>query len=156
MAGSTDITLFPSALAHSWLVSVDPWQERGIYLIYPTRRPNGPDRSARGTDPLLGSVIGHSRSALLADLDVPRTTTQLADRQHLGSSTVSYHLTHLLRAGLVTRVREGSRVYYQRTANADRLCVRSTRDDGARGLRRDRPVRPAPRPAAYHEGVVSA
>ncbi|MFI0715033.1 hypothetical protein ACH4SK_31295 [Streptomyces inhibens] len=67
VAGTTDITLFPSELAHSWLVSVDPWRERGIYLICPTRRPNGPDRSARGTDPLLGNVIGHSRSALLRD-----------------------------------------------------------------------------------------
>ncbi|MFE0379079.1 hypothetical protein ACFW1M_26630 [Streptomyces inhibens] len=43
--------------------------------------PSGPDRSARGTDPLRGSVIGHSRFALLADLDVRRTTPQFADRR---------------------------------------------------------------------------
>ncbi|GFE26752.1 ArsR family transcriptional regulator [Streptomyces nigrescens] len=155
--GTTDLTLFPSPVAHSWLVSVDPWQERGIYLIYPTRRPHGPDRTAGGTGPLLGSVLGHSRSTLLAGLDLPRTTSQLADRHHLSPSTVSYHLSHLLRAGLVTRAREGSRVYYRRTVNAERMCGgRSASGDGVSRSRRDTPVGSAPQGAADHEGVVSA
>lgn len=83
----------------------------GRRAIYPTRSPHGPDRTASGTDPLLGSVLGHSRSTLLAGLDLPRTTSQLANRHHLSPSTISYHLSHPLRAGLVTRAREGSRVY---------------------------------------------
>lgn len=66
VSGTTDLTLFPSAVAHSWLISVDPWQERGIYLIYPTRSALGPDRMADGAAPPMGSVLGHSRSTLLA------------------------------------------------------------------------------------------
>ncbi|WP_147264636.1 helix-turn-helix domain-containing protein [Streptomyces sp. NBRC 110611] len=145
VSGTTDVTLFPSTLAHSWLISVDPWHERGIHLVYPVRphrpahRPQGKDRTAEGTAPSLGNVIGHSRSLVLTGLDVPRTTTQLAARHHLSPSTVSYHLSRLLRAGLVTRVRDGNRVYYQRTTDADRLCGRPTGHDatGRRGAGHD-------------------
>ncbi|MFF4603930.1 winged helix-turn-helix domain-containing protein [Streptomyces sp. NPDC001339] len=167
VSGTADVTLFPSTLAHSWLISVDPWHERGIYLVYPVRpvhpgrplrpahHPPGTDRTAGGTDPSLGNVIGHSRSLVLTDLDVPRTTTQLAARHHLSSSTVSYHLSHLLRAGLVTRVRDGNRVYYQRTTDADCLCDRPKCPDGARGPRREGTFRTVPDAEADHEGVIS-
>ncbi|WP_327690117.1 winged helix-turn-helix domain-containing protein [Streptomyces tubercidicus] len=157
VSGTTDLTLFPSAVAHSWLISVDPWQERGIYLIYPTRSALGPDRMADGAAPPMGSVLGHSRSTLLAGLDLPRTTPQLADRHHLSPSTVSYHLSHLLRAGLVSRVRERNRVYYRRTAHGERICVREAGDDGASWAGEGSTGRPERKPVvADHEGVVSA
>ncbi|GAA2617588.1 ArsR/SmtB family transcription factor [Streptomyces tubercidicus] len=157
VSGTTDLTLFPSAVAHSWLISVDPWQERGIYLIYPTRGALGPDRMTEGADPPMGSVLGHSRSTLLAGLALPRTTTQLADRHHLSPSTVSYHLSHLLHAGLVSRVRERNRVYYRRTAHGERICGREASDDGASWAGEGRTGRPERKPVvADHEGVVSA
>ncbi|MGX1756378.1 hypothetical protein ACWIG5_05600 [Streptomyces lydicus] len=37
--------------------------------------------------------------------------------------TVSYHLTRLYRAGLLTRLRDTSSVRYQRTGEADRLLA---------------------------------
>ncbi|MET8243199.1 helix-turn-helix domain-containing protein [Streptomyces sp. NPDC005202] len=69
-------------------------------------------------------MIGQARLVLLTDLGSPRTTTELAERQHMSASTVSYHLLRLHRVGLLNRMREGSRVYYQRTSEADRLVTR--------------------------------
>ncbi|TVL87524.1 helix-turn-helix transcriptional regulator [Streptomyces sp. SAJ15] len=112
--GGTPLVLFPSPLAHNWLLNVAPRGERPVYLIYPTSPktaqalPNGAAQQA------LGRVIGPTRCTLLADLDVPRTTTQLAALHHLSPSTVSYHLARLHRAGLVTRARIGNSVFYQR------------------------------------------
>ncbi|MFE7311576.1 ArsR/SmtB family transcription factor [Streptomyces sp. NPDC057555] len=117
--GGTHLVLFPSPLAHNWLLSVDPRGERPVYLIYPTHpraaapaRPNKEDKEA---EQALSEVIGPTRGALLADLDTPRTTTQLAALHHLSPSTVSYHLARLHRAGLVTRARMRNSVYYRRS-----------------------------------------
>ncbi|MFE9330375.1 ArsR/SmtB family transcription factor [Streptomyces sp. NPDC006925] len=114
------LVLFPSPWAHTWLLSVDPQEQRPAYLIYPARpRPwsSPPD----GTNRSMGGVIGPTRSALLADLEVARTTTQLAALHHLSASTVSYHLGLLHRAGLVSRTRTRNSVYYQRTVPAAAL-----------------------------------
>lgn len=107
------IIMFPSPLARCWLISIDPWSRRGVYLIYPTRR-NDDAHGAADDNPLAG-VLGRSRMALLADLATPRTTTELADRHRMSPSTVSYHLTRLHRAGMVTRSRNGKHVHYRRT-----------------------------------------
>ncbi|GHD98281.1 hypothetical protein GCM10010339_04830 [Streptomyces alanosinicus] len=66
-------------------------------------------------------MIGQARFLLLSDLGSPCTTTELARRHHMSASTVSYHLLRLHRVGLLHRTREGSKVYYQRTEQADRL-----------------------------------
>ncbi len=113
--GGTPLVLFPSPLAHNWLLSVDPRGERPVYLIYPTRPQAASARPNPEAEQAMSEVIGPTRCALLADLDVPRTTTQLAALQHLSPSTVSYHLARLHRAGLVTRARIRNCVYYQRS-----------------------------------------
>ncbi|WP_432141215.1 ArsR/SmtB family transcription factor [Streptomyces sp. bgisy084] len=113
--GGTHLVLFPSPLAHNWLLSVDPRGERPVYLIYPTHPRAASARPGREAEQALSEVIGPTRSALLADLDVPRTTTQLAALHRLSPSTVSYHLARLHRAGLVTRARMRNSVYYQRS-----------------------------------------
>lgn len=81
-------------------------------LSYPAAgvgaRQRGPHSVAR--------LVGATRAALLRDLDVPRSTSSLADRHHLTPATVSYHLKVLRRAGLVTAARDGQFVLYQRTA----------------------------------------
>ncbi|MGP4002682.1 ArsR/SmtB family transcription factor [Streptomyces sp. 8N706] len=101
---------------------VDPRGEGSAYLIYPLQ-PHTPVRPDPGAWHSLGKVIGHSRCALLADLGIPRTTTQLAAQHHLSQSTVSYHLAQLHRAGQVTRTRAGNRVYYERRAESEALVL---------------------------------
>ncbi|MEU4208553.1 hypothetical protein AB0F13_00890 [Streptomyces sp. NPDC026206] len=134
---SKGVTLFPSSLAASWLLSVDPWDERGPYLIYPARpepvettRADGP-HTARPREKSLADIIGPSRLSLLHDLETPRTTTELAHRHFMSTSTASYHLVRLHRAGFLTRTREAHRVYYRRTSQADRLfhSAAEPRDD---------------------------
>jgi DNA-binding transcriptional ArsR family regulator len=53
-----------------------------------------------------------------ADLETARSTADLATRIGYTPGTVSYHLGALHRAGLVTKVRAGRHVLYQRTAHA--------------------------------------
>jgi DNA-binding transcriptional ArsR family regulator len=126
---SKKIVLHPSPLAKTWMLRDDPWGEDGIHLAYPVRPglkgdlPTGNAGDHAEADPL-GRVIGHARLLLLADLGSSRTTTELAERLHMSASTVSYHLLRLHRVGLLNRTREGSRVYYQRTSEADRLVAR--------------------------------
>ena len=68
---------------------------------------------ARQGGPDVGSLVGASRAGLLRDLLLPRATTELSSRHRLSAATVSYHLGVLLRAGLVTRRREGHFVRYR-------------------------------------------
>ncbi|HEX5595277.1 MAG TPA: DUF5937 family protein [Micromonosporaceae bacterium] len=66
-------------------------------------------------------VLGERRAALLTDLAVPRSTTDLATRHGLSPATVSYHLSRLHRAGLVGRRQAGQSVLYERTRRAAEL-----------------------------------
>ncbi|MFB7495343.1 winged helix-turn-helix domain-containing protein [Streptomyces sp. NPDC056161] len=136
------ITLCPAPLATTWLLRTDPWGEDGTHLTYPVSSGRSGIRPA--ADPAvsdsLGQVIGQARFLLLSDLDRPRITIELAERHHMTASTVSYHLTRLHRVGLLNRIREGNRVYYQRTSEGDRLVVRQGRARAAQ--RPDRGLRP--------------
>jgi DNA-binding transcriptional ArsR family regulator len=64
------------------------------------------------------NVLGIRRYAILEDLDVPRSTTELATRHRLSAGTISYHLGQLRRAGLVARRQDGHSVLYERTGRA--------------------------------------
>lgn len=66
-------------------------------------------------------MVGRTRSILLATLDVPRTTTQLAGQLDLSPPAVSQHLKILKDTGLVSGRRRGRMVLYQRTAAATTL-----------------------------------
>ncbi|WP_318306225.1 ArsR/SmtB family transcription factor [Amycolatopsis solani] len=66
----------------------------------------------------LAPVVGAARAALLADLDTARPTAELAARTGYSPGTVSYHLSALHRAGLVSKARDGRYVLYRRTAQA--------------------------------------
>jgi DNA-binding transcriptional ArsR family regulator len=80
--------------------------------------------------PALAGLVGRSRAAILSELDVPRTTTLLADRVDLTPPTVSAHLSVLVGAGLLTSQRAGRRVLYRRTPLGDRLVACSAGDQG--------------------------
>ena len=71
-------------------------------------------------------VLGRRRSTLLADLRTARSTTELAGRHTLSPATVSYHLSRLHDAGLVTRRQAGHEVLYEQTDLAARLLTALT------------------------------
>ncbi|MCX5211959.1 helix-turn-helix domain-containing protein [Kitasatospora sp. NBC_00240] len=129
-AGS-GLLLVPSAFAWPQVltrsVPPDPPQ-----LAYPARGIGTlwEPRTGTSADAIAG-VLGRSRALLLAELDTPASTTQLARHCGLSAAGVSQHLTALRDAGLVTAHRSGRSVLYARTAVADALLCPS---GGARDL----------------------
>jgi DNA-binding transcriptional ArsR family regulator len=90
-------------------------------LVYPARgsglvwEPLGPPPEA------LAALIGPRRASILATLETPCSTTDLARRLEVGSGSVSQHLTVLREAGLIERHRVGRVVFYRRTAAGNLL-----------------------------------
>ncbi|MET8143452.1 DUF5937 family protein [Sphaerisporangium sp. NPDC005288] len=74
----------------------------------------------------LAAVIGRSRALILAELDSPASTTELARRSGLSAAGVSQHLTALRAAGLTSTHRAGRTVLYARTGLADALLTAQT------------------------------
>ncbi|MFF7911677.1 helix-turn-helix domain-containing protein [Streptomyces sp. NPDC007914] len=109
-----DLVLAPSVLNRpDVVIQVDtPGQ---FVLYYPAQR-IGADRDRRSGR--IAQVVGNTRAALLAELETARSTAELAARIGCTPGTVSYHLSALHRARLVTKVREGRYVLYRRTAHA--------------------------------------
>ncbi|NUT97256.1 MAG: helix-turn-helix transcriptional regulator [Saccharothrix sp.] len=132
-ATGRDLVLVPTVLGRpAVVVQVDtPGQ---VVLYYPAQRIGaGRDRGSGSIAP----VVGNARAALLADLDTARSTAELASRSGYTPGTVSYHLGALHRARLVTRVRAGRYVLYQRTAHAADL-LDDVSDPQGRGGRSSR------------------
>ena len=75
----------------------------------------------RGTATGLPDLLGRSRALILESLDVPRSTTSLAQSLGLSLSTVSEHLSVLAASGLLESRRDGQRVLYWRTMVGDLL-----------------------------------
>jgi DNA-binding transcriptional ArsR family regulator len=71
----------------------------------------------------MASLLGVSRAALLRDLDVARTTSELSERHSLAKATVSHHLGALAAAGLLIATRRGRNVDYRRSARGDLLIA---------------------------------
>jgi len=69
----------------------------------------------------LPDLIGRTRASLLERLDIPLSTTALAQAMGLSISTVSEHLTVMSSSGLLQSRREGQRVLYWRTRVGDLL-----------------------------------
>ncbi|NJP88340.1 winged helix-turn-helix transcriptional regulator [Nonomuraea sp. FMUSA5-5] len=94
------------------------YQCRGIGTLWqsPTARP----------PQALADLIGSARAALLATLDGPTSTTELAHRHGVTPGAISQHLAVLRRAGLVSRTRAGRLVLYARTELADLLMAEHT------------------------------
>ncbi|MEV7780076.1 winged helix-turn-helix domain-containing protein [Kitasatospora sp. NPDC088351] len=110
------VFIVPTVAAHT----APPWPKT---LIYPARGtaallgtpPAGPPQA-------LGALIGRSRARVLAALDTPASTSQLARQLRLATGAVGDHLAVLLDAGLLSRARSGRSVLYQRTALGDALA----------------------------------
>ncbi|SEF16753.1 ArsR/SmtB family transcription factor [Jiangella alba] len=115
------LVLVPSAFLWPHVASKteQPWQPvlrypaRGVATLWERGRPAAPDT--------LAGVVGRSRALLLAELDSPAATGELARRTGLTAGGVSQHLSALRAAGLVTSHRAGRVVLYARTALGDAL-----------------------------------
>ncbi|GAA1956311.1 ArsR/SmtB family transcription factor [Kitasatospora viridis] len=73
----------------------------------------------------LAAVLGRSRTRLLAELDLPASTTDLAARTGLSPAAVSKYLIALRDAGLTTAHRAGRSVLYARTATGEAVLATS-------------------------------
>jgi DNA-binding transcriptional ArsR family regulator len=116
------LLLIPSVLLWPGLATFieDPWPKA---LIYPARGAAAlwetrPDAETGA----LEELIGRSRARLLAALEAPASTTQLARSLGLATGAVGDHLTVLRRAGLLDRARSGRSVLYRRTPLGDALA----------------------------------
>lgn len=81
---------------------------RGVGSLWELPKQRGPDALAR--------LMGRGRAEVLAALDQPTSTTELAHTQFVSAGGVSQHLTVLRDAGLVHASRTGRVVLYRRTA----------------------------------------
>jgi DNA-binding transcriptional ArsR family regulator len=125
--GGRGLLLVPTAF--SWqrpsVITLDPWQPtliypaRGVALLWETEPEAAPE---------LGALIGATRARILAALDAPRSTTELAAQLDLTPGAVSQHLSVLAKAGLAVSRRERRVVLYGRTATGDAL-IGSARAD---------------------------
>lgn len=110
------VFIWPKVAAYT-----DPPWPRG--LIYPARGIAALWEPAANTEPeALADLVGRSRARLLAALDEPASTTQLARSLRLAPGAVGDHLTVLRRAGLLQRARSGRSVLYRRTPLGDALA----------------------------------
>jgi DNA-binding transcriptional ArsR family regulator len=119
----TGILLVPCVFTWPTL-SVDCCGVDQPVLVYP---PRGVAELCREppveqSDPL-AALVGRTRATLLAMVDLPRTTTQLAEQLDLSPAAVSQHLKILKETALVTTRRRGRMVLYQRTAAATALLA---------------------------------
>ncbi|MFC0627647.1 ArsR/SmtB family transcription factor [Kribbella deserti] len=117
------LLLVPSAFVWPAVFSsaIPPWQPT---LTYPARGIATIWEASGGAVPEgLAKALGRSRADLLGQLDLPRSTTELASRTGLTPGGASQHLSALRAAGLVTPHRVGRIVLYARTAAAEALLV---------------------------------
>lgn len=115
------LLLIPSVFAGPGVLTVVREPEP-LQLAYPARgvgnlwaRPT-PSRSEA-----VATVLGRSRTLLLAELQAPASTTELARRTGISLAGVSQSLTAMRDAGLVSAHRVGRSVLYARTSVADEL-----------------------------------
>jgi DNA-binding transcriptional ArsR family regulator len=71
----------------------------------------------------LAAVVGRTRATILALLELPMSTTQLAGLVELAAPTLNVHLKSLQAAGILTARRDGRVVLYQRTSLGDQLVA---------------------------------
>jgi DNA-binding transcriptional ArsR family regulator len=130
--GGRGLRLVPSLFTHFPHLPIDTgdppvlaYPARGGALIW--QRPARPPAAA-------GSLLGQPRARLLAMLDHPASTTDLAGRLGVTPSAVSQHLQVLAATGLVSRARVGRAVLYRRTETGTRLVEPDPGDCDDAGL----------------------
>jgi Family of unknown function (DUF5937)/Helix-turn-helix domain len=123
------LLLMPSAFtwAAPAVIDLPPWQPT---VIYPARGiATLWDEGARAPD-ALARLLGATRATVLAALDAPCSTTELARRLAMSPGGTSHHLLALRDAGLATGRRDGRALLYVRTATGDALLGGPSRSRG--------------------------
>lgn len=118
--GGQGLLLMPTVFGTLSSYVEPPWP---YALVYPARGVAdllGPAAGAAAPG-ALGRLVGAHRAEVLRALAVPATTTQLVRQLGLSLGTVGGHLAVLREAGLVTGIRTGQAVRYQRTPLGDAL-----------------------------------
>ncbi|WP_051944240.1 ArsR/SmtB family transcription factor [Streptacidiphilus rugosus] len=109
------VFVWPAAAAHLEA----PWPKT---LIYPARGTAALWEEGGRVEPgALAALLGRSRARLLAELDAPASTSQLARSLGMAVGAVGDHLAVLRTAGLLGRARSGRSVLYRRTPLGDAL-----------------------------------
>ncbi|GII04885.1 DUF5937 family protein [Planobispora takensis] len=121
--GGRGLLLVPSVFVWPRLFSVTapPWQPtlryspRGVATLW--------ERRGSGAPQALAAVLGRSRALILAELDVPASTTGLSGGTGMSMGGISGHLTALRDAGLVNAHRSGRHVLYSRSEAGEALLA---------------------------------
>nr|WP_274534360.1 DUF5937 family protein [Saccharothrix sp. CB00851] len=113
------LVLVPSAFTwpRVYVKTAEPWTP---VVRYPARGV-GALWEPEEADHDISAALGTTRARLLALLDVPSTTDQLARALTLAPGGVSVQLHRLVAAGLASKARIGREVYYARTSRGDNL-----------------------------------
>jgi hypothetical protein len=115
------LLLVPSAFnwpSLSWITR-EPWQPT---VVYPARGVGTLwDPGTLATPGGLSELMGERRASVLAALETPLSTTELARRLELSPASVSQHLSVLRDAGLVQSSRVRRVVLYARTPRGHAL-----------------------------------
>lgn len=114
------LTFTPSLFCNRAVTLVDPTLPPRIW--YPARGRGTVWEADPGTSSeALAELLGKTRAQLLANLEEPTSTTDLARLLGLSAGAVSQHLGVLHRTGLVLKARHGHRVLYSRSPIGQRL-----------------------------------
>lgn len=114
--GDSRLLLVPSVFARG--VRMFAERDTVIAMTYEARTPGlvaglNQRQPSQPCADRLAILLGDSRARVLRSLEMPRTTTEVAESLGLAKSTVSQHLAVLARAGVVWHQRIGGRVLYQ-------------------------------------------
>ncbi|RZU63524.1 ArsR/SmtB family transcription factor [Zhihengliuella halotolerans] len=108
------------------------WPETLVLNVAPfvptlTYAPRGVGRLWETASPTptapLAKLLGRTRAQILAQLDVPMTTTQLACALDLAPATVNTHLKVMSAGGLTASLRTGREVFYRRADVGESLLI---------------------------------
>ncbi|MDF5755312.1 winged helix-turn-helix domain-containing protein [Spongiactinospora sp. TRM90649] len=117
--GGVGLVLIPSAFGGR-RVYLDP--PRAYGLVYPAQGTAGLWETPAPVPGGLAALLGTGRARVLAALDAPATTSQLAAQLRMSLGGVGGHLAVLRGSGLVSRSRSGRTVLYRRTPVGDALA----------------------------------
>ncbi|MFD7029245.1 MarR family transcriptional regulator [Streptomyces sp. NPDC059917] len=122
-ASGQGLLLLPSAFAHKPAPPVSP--DEPPVLSYPSRGLATLWTAAPAPAPAaLAELLGATKARLLALLDEPLATVEIARRLRVTPSAVSQQLRVLHATGLLVRARDGRQVLYRRSPLGDRLLGR--------------------------------
>ncbi|MGE5287931.1 MAG: DUF5937 family protein [Micromonosporaceae bacterium] len=120
--GGEGLLLVPSVFLwpHVAVQYQEPWPKA---LIYPAQGIAALWETQELAAGALAGLVGRTRARLLAALEQPASTTQLARSLRVAPGAVGDHVAVMRRAGLLSKARSGRSVLYRRTPLGDALVA---------------------------------